>query len=709
MDFPELDLDVNQQSFQSRAIQDPFGLGESATFADSFMFHLTQVVDEFPAWSIYPGRRDRDLRKFWKTEPTIAGAVYSSAAWGKGLENQLFGDEEQNEFAEDLLRSADFGAGHRTLVEKTIIDYHTQDNGTFWEKVGAGDPLGPLIGAVRQINYLDPAQCLRTFDWEFPILYTNPITHDIHKIHHSRVVMRSSMTQPNELARGVGLSSLSRALQSVQTIKDIHVYRHEKVSGNFKRGVGFGKGITAKTLQRVLGDANVADESAGFTRFNGIPFVVSVQGVELSILDLASLPDGFDLETDTTLYIYILALCFGVDAREFWPATQSGATKADASIQSQKARGKGKADLIRTVEGMFRECLPDGTNFTYDFNDDEHDQRVAVMDQVTVQTLSIAKRDEAITAREYRAIMLKNDIAGLSEELIKNMDSMPGLQDFEEPQPRPRQLALPFGNPGHNSSHTEDEPPDEDEKKKRLRTPFAGFYEMKTNEFQVFLESLMQEKLIEIGGMSNVDPQTASEWVDEFGNLMLLIFAEQVTEAYGVGLAGLNPTDIGLITLQENYRREMNIFDGFIGTLRSKFIAGLVLGLVGVELGDSMSGLVNRLGLYTSTYWTSIWIGLEDMLSQDVMAALQPRKVRRVLDSQAAHCNTCPPKAGIYDSFATMISFTQGLPGDLSDECGSNCRCWIEVETKSGSGVFIRWNGEPTTFSEPVVVLPAPY
>ena len=98
-------------------------------------------------------------------------------------------------------------------------------------------------------------------------------------------------------------------------------------------------------------------------------------GSELKMVlqDLASVPDGFDFWDDITLYAYILAWVFGTDAREFWPATVSGATKADATVQNMKSRGKGIGWLIETMEWVFRHILPATAKFEYDYTDDEQD------------------------------------------------------------------------------------------------------------------------------------------------------------------------------------------------------------------------------------------------------------------------------------------------------------------------------------------------
>lgn len=404
-------------SVQSRATDPKISVPEAPVFAPDdilgrgLIIRVGEVAERFPEWSIYPALRDRMLRRFWKTEPIVAGAIYSLSARMKSLPFHLHGDDAMRDMAQAALDNSEFGAGLRLLISRTVTDLLTQDNGAFWELVGAGNVDGPLVGPVQAVNHLDSAQCYRTYDPLYPVLYVNPITNARHRLHYSRVHMMSSMPQPNELARGIGVSPLSRALQYVQLAKAQLTYRYEKSSGQFNRGIIHGQGTTARSIEAALKQAENATDAIDMTYYKGLPILVSQQGIDLNLLDLASLPDNFDVDSETTLYVYILALAFGVDAREFWPATQSGATKADASVQNMKARGKGIADLITTIEdGLLQRVLPAGVEGHFDFIDDEHDAAVAQIQNTRTQVLDTYVRNGALTPQQMLAIAVAEGI-----------------------------------------------------------------------------------------------------------------------------------------------------------------------------------------------------------------------------------------------------------------------------------------------------------
>lgn len=407
------------------------------------------------------------LRQFWKTEPILAGAVNTMSTKIKSLEYVLEGKETAIEYASELYEEADFGNGLDVLIDKTVQTLCTQDNGFFWELVGAGNPAGPLIGPPQEVNFLDPATIYRTFDPDKPYIYVDPVNGNRHVLHASRVLAGSAMPQPDELARGIGYSHTSRVLSRAEIAYGITRYTNEKVLGKHTRALLHGKGVTARTLKRALNRTNAESDSEQVMMYEGVPILTTAQGVELNLLTLAGLPDNWQAMDETTLYVYILALDFGVDARELWPATTSGATKADASVQNMKARGKGFADLLSIVGRALKKVngliSPDLAG-EHDFIDDERDKMVNDSQAVRVNTLHTLKQDGAIDGKTMRAIAISEGI--LNAQVLDNIDGMEGFSDFEEPEEFEPVAGVPPGMAPQVPVEGEDgdsEPPEEEE------------------------------------------------------------------------------------------------------------------------------------------------------------------------------------------------------------------------------------------------------
>jgi len=426
-------------SVQSRADDAAYAPTSDVTGAGMFWIQLGNRLDEEPNYNpIYPHWRDIYLRDFAKSEPMLASAVYSMATRISGLNYTLNGPPRAKKFAQELLTNPGLGDTLNSLIQKLVSDLHTADNGAFLELWRAGNPLSdagnrPVLGFA----HLDSRQCWRSFDPEYPVWYTNPVTHDIRKIHRSRVIFTSDNPQPTELGRGIGFCATSRVLRMTRVFKNMQIFVDEKVGGRFTRAIGAASGVTPKQLKDALAQNNDVADSKGYVVYKDIPFLVSPnmeKGSEIKLMlqDLAAIPDGFEFRTEADLYAYILAFAFGVDAREFWPATESGATKADATVQNMKARGRGIGNDIELIEGLLRAALPASVSMEFDNSDDEQDKMTADIHQAQANVHKTYVDMGAISSQEARALGIAEGILNgdvLANQQPVNSDDNPDTPD----------------------------------------------------------------------------------------------------------------------------------------------------------------------------------------------------------------------------------------------------------------------------------------
>lgn len=427
------------ESVQGRARPAPFvqdgGMGSPEYLAGTFWINLQQAADEIIPWGYYPYRRDRQLRLFARSEPILAGGLYNLSSRVSALPHRVTGKPRAQKYYQTIIGESDLGNGPEVLLQKTVYDLLTQDNGAFWELVGAGNPAKALRGPVMQINHLDSNRCWRTFDPEYPVIYYNPYTAAFHKMHYTRVVCMSDNTMPDELARGIGFCMTSRALRAVKIMRQMNQYIDEKTAGNFRRAMLLLRGFTPKQVDQAIQNTADDDASKGVLYYKGIPVLSSVQQeLDYKMIEFASLGDGFDKEKETTLYVYILALAAGVDAREFWPATSSGATKADAGVQHMKSKGKGIATIMRTVEhAMNWQVLKDtGAEWEFDAKDDEEDLLKAQVEQADIANIAAMQTAGWIDANQGRSIAISKgllDPALLQGAQIDATDNAPITAD----------------------------------------------------------------------------------------------------------------------------------------------------------------------------------------------------------------------------------------------------------------------------------------
>jgi hypothetical protein len=336
------------------------------------------------------------LRNFWKQNDALSSAVYT-------LQSKLLSipfHVEPRDFdvrshvaqadlyTKNLYEMTGFGKGWFTGFAPALEDLFGQDNGLMVEVIGEGPKDGPIVGSALGIAPLDSARCTRTRNPLWPVYYTD-LYGDRFKLHYTRVIMVEQMPSSIVEYNGVGYCAVSRAINAAQNLYDIATYKMEKLGSRPKRQILVGrKGLTVDNIFNAFRQADIQQDSEGLSRYSKVIAIAPDRAtanseVALDVIDLASAPDGFNEQESVTLGVYILAWAFGVDAREFWPASSSGATKADAMVQHMKARGKAIGNTIAALEKAFnRYYLPPHLKMVFDVQDDEEDaQRAAIADQ----------------------------------------------------------------------------------------------------------------------------------------------------------------------------------------------------------------------------------------------------------------------------------------------------------------------------------------
>jgi len=416
-------------SIQDRATK-PDDVGGGVDIFANFVRAGTMVA---PWWSF---QRDRDLRKFWIGNDYVAGTMFATCGkvanmgWKIIPKDRTVNSQVQlADFYTKILReSPEYGKGWMTAILKFALDLQSTDNGAFMEVIGGGDPTGPIIGAPVSLAHLDSNRCTRTSNPIYPVVYTDTDSRR-YKLHYTRVIFASQMPSADVQMNDVGLSAVSRCIDNAQVLNDLIIYKQEKMGSRPPRGILVGeKGITAQEIMMAFQRAEEMDDTLGFEHFRRMVAIAPKQGrgeISLSLMDLASLPDGFDERNSVELGIYAIALGFGVDVREIWPATVSGATKADAMIQHLKARGKGIGQILTAIETQINQkFLPDTLIFQFDLQDDEQDAlRAEVQDKRSIRHERDHK-EEILTTRAIREIML--DDGDITEAQFEEMELKDG-------------------------------------------------------------------------------------------------------------------------------------------------------------------------------------------------------------------------------------------------------------------------------------------
>lgn len=419
------DTKIAELSFQRRATQDSSGI---------FRWWFGREDDQTGIENWWSPSRDNTLREFWMKpgNDILQGAISSMVKWGTTLPWTMEGPKRRVPQFQEMLSSSEFGQGWSKLISKTLIDYYTQDKGATWELIGGGSPDGALEGPVVGIAHLDSQFVQATGNPIYPVVYLNPKDGKPHKIHATRVVRFVDMPSPNELMNGIGFCAVSRVIASSQVLLKLAQYKNEKLSDMPEAGLLLLNNVLPSQWEDAAAEQARGARKLGNQLWKNILTLFSIdpaQAATANFIDFASLPEGFDELQSTNIYVNIVALSFGVDPREFWPLSGGSlGTARESEVMSQKAKGKGKGDVISMIERAVNWfVLPENISFEFDNQDSDEDNLRAQINKVKVDTImsmfdsSLVKAgmEPPVTALEIRQMLADNVPDYFKEEFLQ--------------------------------------------------------------------------------------------------------------------------------------------------------------------------------------------------------------------------------------------------------------------------------------------------
>jgi len=436
---------ATSESVQPRARSGDKGGGGIALLA--FLAGGGQLIA--PWWS---KRRDVDLTKFWPQSSHLAGAFYTLQCKLASVPFRIEPRDSSMKTHRDLAEryqaiveeESEFGQGWQTCIGKFLIDLWQCDNGGFLEIIGDGKKDGPIVGPALGLAHLDSSKCTRTGSVEYPVYY-QASDGSFYRLHRSRVVFRSQIPSTREEMNGVGYSWVSRIIDTAQNLVDIARYKQEKLGSRPQRGMMITQGgLDPEVLAEAFRQADHMQDAMALTRYSKFVMVgdPSYPDANVKMVDLASLPDGFDENTSTSLAMYAIALTGGVPPRWLWPASVSGATKADAMYQHVAGLTGGPGatlHLIATALGgsergklsMVGKLLPPTLKMVFDFQDDEEDRTQAEIRGLRSQTRTNDLNTGAFTVRVVREQAL--EAGDLTDSQFEEMELDDGRLPDGEP------------------------------------------------------------------------------------------------------------------------------------------------------------------------------------------------------------------------------------------------------------------------------------
>ncbi|MFA5036790.1 MAG: hypothetical protein WC479_06410 [Candidatus Izemoplasmatales bacterium] len=343
---------------------------------------LRQFAGRYQEIPLYGSAGEDDVYStIWRTEPILAGAIYSMSAKMTAMSWRVTGKRMVAlRHARMFANAAHMdGMSWDGFLSSTTQDFYTTNRGVFWETPRVG---GVEYGKLSDIGHIDAMMCTLTGNTKNPMEYNSETTGQSGlKFKPWEYLHFTSMPSPREANLGIGFCAVSRALRAAKLLIGLHDYDSEKLNNLPPEGVASVSGLTMDEFMDALRLWQSQRKSDNSLTFPQVLWLIGSQPnteVKVGFQGFSQLPESFERKDVVDQYINTLSMCLGVDAREFWTMSSGSlGTGAESEIQHLKAKGKGSGEFITITERRLNSLLPEDADFGYDTQDIEEDATAA--------------------------------------------------------------------------------------------------------------------------------------------------------------------------------------------------------------------------------------------------------------------------------------------------------------------------------------------
>lgn len=439
---------------KNTSVQPRFDIKNDADYFYSTLKWAKGAFEATPPYSSDSRARSRWLNSMWPNEPYLAGVINSVVQINRNRGWSLIGGRNQVMRFTDILHNWQVQPGRaswREGVGAMAQGFYTTDMGGLAE-IGRQFKGGPMAG----MYHLDPLRCVMTSRVKTPIKYypRQGKIIDLNPYDYMRVASQISI---DETYNGLGYSALSRCVELGIIMVAILRHEQEMLFARAPKGLLLLKGISEQTWKNgmVVRDATLDNRQQEWYGAVAVLASSGTDDVDAKMVALSQLPDGFDQKTFTDLLMYGYSLCFGYDAREFWPVSSgSMGTATETETQHRKATDKGGSEFHLGLQEEIQSNLPDTLHFEFDERSVEGDLAEAALQKAQVDViyamgadLSLEQRltllaEQGIIPREWTEIEEDVEATDVEDADENNADEdVDGVGETPEDEEVPEEVA----------------------------------------------------------------------------------------------------------------------------------------------------------------------------------------------------------------------------------------------------------------------------
>lgn len=386
-------------------------------------------------WNVYDGlgpRSPAGLPPHWSParDAVLRGTVDLEDMWASSVNQALtkyaarnfeVSDSDDSERrttnGQELLLDFDGPAQYTSALAKHLQDFTTTDNGAFVEI----ERVSRSGGRPVALWHLDSARCRRTGNLQYPVIYTG-FDGVERALRYDQVMMVADMPSPRVGLWGVGRCAASRAWYTIIKLAAVETYFREKITGSGALALHFISGVNPQQLADAVQTSDAEQQRKGRTVYKGA-VMVPVLGdrvITVATVDLASIPDRFDVDLERKDAYLRYANALGIPVQDIQPLSGQGlGTGTQTVILDEAAEGKGlafwRAWFERTINRL---VLPKTTTFSFSTNDLRDKKAKADVENVTATMIATLLEKGVIS--QQQAINMLADAGIVPQEFLQS-------------------------------------------------------------------------------------------------------------------------------------------------------------------------------------------------------------------------------------------------------------------------------------------------
>jgi len=339
-------------------------------------------------------------RQTWTVDAVLAGTLMLEDMWAGALNQAVtklavrdfeVSDSDDSTLrtrrAQDLLLNFDGPIEWRSGINKTAQDFLLSRNGCFIEVERVSKTPNSKI---RALWHLDTHRCRRTGNPDWPVVYWS-LDSKWHPLRSDQVIFFADMPSPRAELYGIGVPAAERAFKTIVKLAAVETYFREKITGARALKLVFISGMTKRKLEQVKETSDAEMERKGYTVYKGAVVVPTEtdQAVSIAEVDLAGVPDGFDVGEERRDAYLRYANAIGIPVQDLQPLSGQGlGTGTQTVVLDEAAEGRGLAYFPKMLEDKLNWLtLPKTTTFIFKTNDLRDQKAQAEVNQLKANTI----------------------------------------------------------------------------------------------------------------------------------------------------------------------------------------------------------------------------------------------------------------------------------------------------------------------------------